>query len=137
MPRLIWAVTCKTVITDRETNSLSYIEAIHGLTARRLPAKLPRVMLGTVWRATKATDDVLQMRLRVESPDGEQVVTMDVPKVAFEHPYQRLNIDLAGMDVPEAGEYAVIIESYSKARWREDARLPFTIRVEQPPTDEA
>lgn len=137
MPKLLWAVTCKSVITDRDTNSLSYIEATHGLTARKLPAKLPRIMLGTVWRATKAVDDALQMRLRVQSPDGQEVVTMDVPKVAFEHSYQRLNIDLTGMDVPVAGEYSIVVESYSRKRWRLEARLPFTIRIADATVDES
>src|SRR5690606_23088445 len=119
----------KTVLTDRDTNNVSYIDTIHGLAARKLPAKLPKVMLGTVWQATRASGDSLRMRVRVESSEGQDVLNWEVPKVDFEHPYHRLNLDLAGMDVPTEGDYWILVERYSKSRWVTDARLPFTIRL--------
>lgn len=131
MPELVWAITCKTVLTDRETNNVSYIDTIHGLAARRLPAKLPKVMLGTVWRASKPKGDTLRMLIRVESSDGQEVITWEAPKVTFEHPYHRLNIDLEGMDVPAAGDYTILVERFSRNRWVAHAHLPFAVRMTQ------
>jgi len=126
MPELIWALTCRTILTDAESNSVSYVEAIHGLAARKLPSRLPRVMLGTVWRASRS-DDSLRMRLRVESPSGEDVVAEELPEVKFDRMYQRLNVDIAGIQVPEAGDYAIIVERYTRRKWSEVKRVPFNI----------
>lgn len=129
MPDLVWALTCKSVITDVDTNSVSYLESLHGLAARRLPAKLPKVMLATIWRSSKGAGDVLRMRLRVEKPGGKDVASTELPVVHFDRPFQRLNINLAGADIPEAGEYSIVVESFSRKRWKVAARLPFTITI--------
>lgn len=128
MPELVWTLTCRTILTDAESNSVSYIEAIHGLAARKLPSRLPKVMLGTVWKSS-TDDDALRMRLRVEAPDGSELVAMELPEVKFDHQYQRLNVNMAGMEVPEAGEYSIVVERFTRRRWREEARVPFNIAV--------
>lgn len=132
MPDLVWALTCRSVITDVDTNSVSYLEALHGLTARKLPAKLPKVMLATLWRSSKGSNDVLKMRLRVQDPEGEEAASEELPDVPFDRPFQRLNVNLAGMDVTVAGEYSILIERLSRKRWKESARLPFMITVIAP-----
>lgn len=128
MPKLVWAVTCKTILTDTESNSVSYVEAIHGLTARKLPSRLPKVMLGTVWKSSK-DNDLLRMRLRVDAPDGSELVAMELPEHKFVHPYQRLNVNLASLEVPEAGEYSIVVERFTRRRWSEEARVPFSIKM--------
>lgn len=128
MPELVWALTCRTILTDVESNTSSYIEAIHGLTARKLPSKLPKVMLGTVWRSSK-DGDVIRMRLRIEAPDGSELAAKELPEVKFDSQFQRLNVNLAGLEVSEAGDYAIVVERYTRRRWREEARVTFNISV--------
>lgn len=128
MPELVWALTCRTILTDAESNSVSYIEAIHGLAARKLPSRLPPVMLGTVWRSSK-DGDRLRMRMRVEAPDGSELVAMEFPEVKFDHPYQRLNVNMAGVEVSMVGDYSIVVERFTRRRWREEGRVPFNIAV--------
>lgn len=127
MPRLMWALLCQRVITDREANSVSYIEAAEALLAASLPSPLPQIFLGTVW-LRKKSGDVLRMRLKVLAPDGGEVVTRELPEVPFdEKKRHRLNVNLAGMPVEKTGEYEFVVEQKVGRAWREEARVPLEI----------
>lgn len=61
------------------------------------------------------------------APSGEEVIAEESPEVKFDRVYQRLNVSMAGIQVPEAGDYAIIVERYTKRKWSEVKRVPFSI----------
>ncbi len=128
MPDLIWAVPCRTVITDSDTNSVSYIEATHALAAKKLPSALPKFVLATAWKASKPGDS-LRMRVRLEGPDGSELAASEFLELKFTEEFQRLNINLAGTEVRVAGDHAIILERYSRGGWRPVTRVPVRIAL--------
>lgn len=130
MPTLQWALICRRVITDQDTNSVSYIDLVEGLTAAQLPLPLPPIMLATLWRR-ESHKDVLQMRVRVESPKQKNLGSFDIPAEQFP-PHirrQRVNISLEGLPIEEAGDYWIIIDHKTGDDWGEVYRIPLEVQV--------
>ncbi len=83
MPTLQWALTCQRVITDSETNSVSYIDALEAFAVSRFPIPFPPVCVSTLWRREGARDR-LHVRLRIQDPAGKIISSFepDLPKPA-------------------------------------------------------
>lgn len=128
MPRLMWALLCQRVITDRDTNSVSYIDGVESLAAVQLPSPLPPLMIATVWMRKRRSES-LRMRVRVLSPKSEEIVSYEVPtKLDFDdQKRQRVNINIGGLTIAAEGEYEVAIDQYVSKTWREEARVPLEI----------
>jgi hypothetical protein len=130
MAKIVWALLCDRVIIDRDTNSVSYIDAIERLQARELPSGLPRVNVATLW-ARESDDDTLQVRFKLFSPStakSEVLFTTDELKLNWR---QRVHLNLQGATVKEEGEYRIVVDQRSGNRWRKAAELPLMIELEK------
>jgi hypothetical protein len=134
MATYIWGVLCRRAIVDQPTNSVSYIDMLEGLLPPRLPVPAPLIIAATLWRREEGDRDTLEVRARVESPDG---VTLASDSVVLHmeprHKRGRINIGLAGYELSSSGRHEFVIEQRLRGQWREAARLPFDI---EPRSDE-
>lgn len=128
MSRHLWSVLCQSVITDIETNNVSYINAIEEITALQLPAPMLPLMVGTLWRQEMPKDS-LEVRVRFFGPGGEQLAANTFGPQAFEKDRWRLNFGFGGMQLKTPGEYSFSIEHKVGNEWREVSRLPLLVKV--------
>jgi hypothetical protein len=127
MPTLQWALTCNRVITDGETNSVSYIDALEAFAVSSFPIPFPPICVATLWRR-KSSRDILHPRLRIENPSGKTIQTFEpstpTPLSKQRH---RLNVILGGAPIESPGEYHIVIEQRVGKSWRVAQTLPIDI----------
>ena len=130
MARLVRSILCKRVITDRDTNDVSYIDCVEQLAPKKLPAPLPRLFLATLWKPDD-TGEAPRLRVVVKGPDGKDVADTEFPPVSIhpEHSSHRININLQGAPVRRYGEHVVRVEVRGEdaKRWRKLAEIPLHI----------
>lgn len=127
MPTLLWALTCSRVITDSETNAVSYIDALEGFAVSDIPIPFPPVCVSTLWRR-EGSKDKLHVRIRIQDPAGKTIVSFepDLPK-PLPKKRHRLNIFLGGTMIHEPGEFLIIIEQQTGKRWKRESTLPIDV----------
>jgi len=127
MPTLQWALTCNRVITDRETNSVSYIDALEAFAVSSFPVPFPPVCVSTLWRR-ESSRDILHPRLRIENPSRKTIQTFEpstpTPLSKQRH---RLNVILGGAPIESPGEYHIVIEQRVGESWRVAQTLPIDV----------
>lgn len=127
MARLMWALVAQRILTDRQSNTVSYIEAVESLTTSRLPSALPPAVVGTTW-LRDSEDDAPKIRFWVGAPSGEEVVTFVSATLDFRtHTRQRVDLDLRGMPINEAGRYVIRIDQSDGDQWRPEGEIPLEI----------
>ena len=127
MPKHLWSIPCQQVLTDRETNAVSYINCIEGFAVTELPAPFPPIFIGTLWSKT-AQKDAVEMRIRVSAPSGKIIHSHShEPKVFGLYSRYRINLHISGFDIAEEGVYTFIIEHKEEDDWIEDCLLPIPI----------
>lgn len=118
MPNLQWALICQRVITDRDSNSVSYIEAVEELTLPALPFPFPPVYVCTLWRRT-APAEPIRFRILVVAPSGAELTqfSSDVQeeRQALRH---RVNVLFGGFTVADVGPHTISVEEYRDGDWR-------------------
>ena len=127
MTKLIWALVCRRVLTDKETNTVSYIDGIEELKALKLPSACPPLVVGTLWKRD-ANDKTLTMRVRVSMGDKE-VLTFEAPEIAMSGLRHRVNVQMGGFPIDDAGELTFAVEQLVGKTWKETARVPVDIQV--------
>jgi len=136
MPKHLWSVPCQMVLTDQETNAVSYIGAIEGFMIPETPFPFPPIFVGTVWMR-QSDDDAVEMRLRVLSPSNDILFTKAHPRKVFEDFFRyRINIRFGGFDMTEGGMHHVLVEHREEGNWVEDTRLPIHVEVNNSPQEE-
>lgn len=139
MPKLVSAVICERILTDESTNRVSYIDVLDGLTARLLPAGLPRVYVATVWR--RSDDEVpeeLRVRFRLLPPNSSKPAAEHITEGIDIKRRHRVNLNLQGAQIATTGEYTVAVDYGDGDKWRNASKLPFVIshtEAELPSTD--
>jgi hypothetical protein len=132
MAILQWALICHRVITDSQTNSVSYIDALEAFAVSSFPIPFPPVCVSTLWRR-ESERDVLHTRIRIQDPSGLTIQSFEpdlpTPLLTKRH---RLNVILGGAEIREPGEFQIIIEQRAGKTWRAEHTLP--IDVSQFPT---
>ncbi len=121
MVRLLWALLCQRVLTDQNTNSVSYIEAVEAFGLPKFPAQFPPLVLGTVWQTASSVEASTPERLEVvlRSPSKKSTVLFDVPQGDFgDEAFHRLNFNLGGAPLLEPGEYEILLRQFDGKRWR-------------------
>jgi len=128
MAKLLWALPCSQVLTDRETNTVSYITCVEEMGVRELPGKFSGLFVGTHWTRTSEEDDYIRSRIRVFNPSGEEVYTRELEEKAFED-FQRyrINVQVSGFDITETGKYDIAVEQEENGDWVEESRFPVWI----------
>ena len=116
----LWNVLCKRVIVDRQTNLVSYIDCINDLQARKLPAILPSLDLGTIWliEPQKSKQEKFMLRVRLFRPDGKSKTLFETPEKAFkDKKRERVNFHIRGISVEMVGVYRFTLEYKSGSKW--------------------
>jgi len=132
----LWSVLCQAVITDKETNGVSYIQAFHGVKLTgELPGKLPPITIGTAWRKDSTEAEKFRLRVTLEAPSGKKKSTDEISaEIPEESNNYRFNIRLLDHPVNESGMHFVNVEwkQTSKGKWKPAAILPLNIEISTP-----
>jgi len=126
MATLVWAIVCQRIITDQQTNTVSYIDAIEGLQLRKLPGTSPPFSLGTLWERGD-DDEELQIRFRVVRPGGEKGGEFVSNPTRLTRPHHRMNAVIGGLKADKPGRYEIRIDQRRGERWRKVASLPIDV----------
>lgn len=128
--RLLWALLCQRVITDRETNSISCVDIIESFSANALPCVVPSLFVSTCWRGACKETAKLTMGLRVEAPSGKEMLRYDLPDQSLEAGKgHRVNVNISGLKLDEEGEHQVDILVKTGSRWSKTAKLFFSVAL--------
>lgn len=128
MAKLLYGLTVQRILTDSETNSVSYIEVVDGFNVPALPVPLPPFLVGTAWEPMEGEID-LQVRISFMGPDNKVIAgPLEVPVQHFQgRNRHRVNVNFTGVPVAIAGEYFVSIEQKRGGNWNEEERLKLVI----------
>lgn len=129
MARLAGAVLCQRVLVDKDTNQVSYIDVLEALAARSLPSELPRVYVATLWAQDEEGEE-LRVRFRLLPPGSSRPITEFITEPITLRTRHRINLDLQGAPVTTEGEYTVAVDHFNGNRFRNSARLPLLISLQ-------
>ncbi len=131
MAKLLWAVTCQSTITDKDTNLLSMINVVNGLTTHKLPRDLPPLCLATLWeRGGDRPEDLVAIRLCLHRPSGKEYQLIETSDITFTTDFHRVNFNLSGLFVEEPGRHEIRVKLKSGNQWRVQAALPLMITLQ-------
>lgn len=128
MIRNVWSVLCRDIITDQETNSVSYVRCIEEGTASSLPVRIGPVFLGTLWEKTEQEDQEVSFRVILEEPNEIARSLLETKPITLNRPRHRLHFRLNALNVTEFGTYTIVVEFNPDHEWQEANRLPVLIR---------
>ena len=128
MIRNVWSVLCRDIITDQESNAVTYIRCIEEGAAAKLPVHIGPVFLGTLWEKTDPDPETVTFRVVLVSPDQKRQAILPRRPVILDRPRHRLQFRLSALTLVEFGHYALLVEFKQNARWETAARLPILIR---------
>ncbi|TVQ97955.1 MAG: hypothetical protein EA399_12100 [Desulfovibrionales bacterium] len=132
MIRLVWAVLCRDILTDRETNSVSYIHAIEEGAATQLPTRIGPVSLGTLWEMDTQGPEPCIARAVLSVPSGQEIGLLQTGVLTFTNPRHRLHFRLQGLPMTAFGRHEIRLEfsqtTPATDTWQRAATLPFSLR---------
>jgi hypothetical protein len=127
MATLQWALTCQRAITDRDTNSMSYIDVVEAFGVPSFPFFFPPICVSTLWRRENR-EDTLHPRIRVQDPTGKTILKFESDKsLELTKKRHRLNVILGGGEITQAGEYRILVEQLKGDRWKRESVLPMDV----------
>jgi hypothetical protein len=131
MAQLMWALACARVLTDRESNTVTYIEAIEGISVPAPGFPCPLFFVGTDWKRTADTVAPVRVRVRILSPGGSEILGAQIPDFYFAEGarHHRINLQVGGFPLTESGEYYITGELFSGDTWVPAFHLPIDIEV--------
>lgn len=129
MVKNIRTILCLSIITSKETNTVSYINSIEELGVQKLPMKLPSFQLGTLWQKIKGDDVFLKIRIKLRNPSGKIEQTFDVPELKMQTKRHRYHMGFGGLLIKEEGTYFFIVEFFEKNKWKIASEVPLEIRI--------
>lgn len=134
MATYAWGLVCQQVIVDKYTNSASYLNAVEELTPAELPAEMPNLFVGTLWRRENEEED-FYFRVVVEDDNGGLLHTSSEDHIHFEQNHERYRVNqvIGGVEVEEPGTlwYCVEKKEDEDEDWSREASLPVDISKPQ------
>ncbi|WP_045217547.1 hypothetical protein [Desulfonatronovibrio magnus] len=124
----VWSVLCRDIITDQETNSVSYLRCIEEGSAASLPVRIGPLFLGTLWEKTGQEKESIMFRITLQAPGNVSQVLMQTKSVFLDRPRHRLNFRISSLNIADFGTYHVIVEYSQGQEWVQGSRLPVLIR---------
>lgn len=127
MIKNIWSVPCENIIQDQISNKESYFFAIESGTFNEFPTTIPKFCLATFWKKYVSETISFKVRVTLKDPyDNILDVIYETPAFDFEQSRQHINLlNLGGAQIPEPGEYKLLIEYSAKGEeWEHGADLP-------------
>lgn len=136
MIKHVWSVLCTDVISDRERNTVSYINCVEHLKAPQFPATLFPLYLAIMWEAepTEAESqgpERLRMKVTHVDPQGSKKKLFESPEVPVEWPKLRTNVRLVDVQVTQPGIHRLHVHQKNGGRWKKVADIPFSVRLEE------
>jgi hypothetical protein len=128
MIRNVWSVLCRDILTDQESNTVSYLRCIEEGAAPSLPVHIGPVFLGTLWEKTGTDPETVAFRVVLVSPARQRQAILQSRPVVMERPRTRLQFRLNALKLTEFGLYALLVEFKQKDKWETAASLPILIR---------
>jgi hypothetical protein len=128
MIRNVWSILCKEILTDQETNSVSYVHCIEEGAAFVLPTLLFPISVGTLWEKDTDQDEPFMARVVFVLPSGIEKQLLQTKALTFSRQRQRLHFKLEGLPITEFGRHEVRVEIQLNGQWNINSRLPFMIR---------
>jgi hypothetical protein len=129
MAKLVWALLCRRVIIDAQTNLLSYVDALDGFNVPQFPSASPLIIACTVWHRESQEERRLVMKVVVHSPNGAVLFESDESSLELEpvHKRGRINLGIAGFELPEPGQYQIGIRLKQDDEWTEVHRVALDV----------
>lgn len=128
MIRNVWSVLCRDIITDQESNTVSYIRCIEEGAAASLPVHIGPVFLGTLWEKTGDENETVAFRVVLVSPGRQRQAVLQSRPVVLEQPRHRLQFRLNALKLTEFGLHRILVEFKQNEKWQTAAALPFMVR---------
>lgn len=131
MVKLLWAVLCKTIITDQETQSVSYIQTVEAGNAVELPVDMPSLSLGTVWECQGTANEEFSFRINFRSPSGDDETLLTADNISFEHSNGndrlRINAVFEKIHIKQAGRHEFHVQLKEGEEWVTVSVLPLKV----------
>lgn len=128
------SILCQNIIIDKETNATSYINSIEDLTANKLPGRIPKISLGTLWTKDSKESEILEIRIKLSGPDGSEKTILETGKFEMKARNHRINVLMDGLPFDKEGFYRFIIEYRENDAWKQAKTLFLSISLRK--TDE-
>lgn len=132
MIRNVWSILCKDILTDQETNSVSYIQGIEEGAVETLPTQIFPISIGTLWEKDTEEKESFTARVVFAKPSGAEQPLLQTKELFFTRPRQRLHFKIAGLPVTEFGRHEVRVELKVDGQWQTASRLPFMVKKMAP-----
>lgn len=142
MIRHVWTVYCREVLTDKETNSVSTIQALESLhfgtsvdenvsgQSQLVPFESKLI---TLWaRREWDTPVTSTARIRFLGPDGSELLNSTVLVNLEEHLRIRSTANLSNLGIKGSGFYEWVVDragSGGEDEWVEEARIPLQVEI--------
>ena len=128
MIRNVWSVLCRDIITDQETNSVTYVRCIEEGSSSVMPVRIGPVFLGTLWEKSGADAETVQFRVMLVSPGKTRQPVLQTRPLVLDRPRHRLHFRVNALNLTEFGTYMLSVEFSVNEKWETGARLPMLIR---------
>jgi hypothetical protein len=123
----MWTIPCSLIITDRETNLVSYIGTVESAQAPQFPIQFPPLSIGTLWRKDRAEPEILAIRLILERPSKQKDELITVGPITMERSLHRVNM-VCSFEAKEPGIHTLIVQlRKGEKRWTAASRIPLEI----------
>jgi hypothetical protein len=133
MIRNIWSILCRDIITDQETNSVSYIHCIEEGAAPTLPTIVTPIYIGTLWEKDSAQEEPFSVRVKIVTPSGIQQPLLQTKQLVFSKQRQRLHFKMERLKISEYGRHEICIELRIEGDWHVVNQLPLIVKKLIPP----
>lgn len=131
MIRNVWTVLCRDIITDRESNAVSYLRCIEEGSASGLPARIGPVYLGTLWEKVDQAPVSIRFRVVTVSPGRKKLVVLQTKPIILAERRHRLNFRLNFLVFEEFGIYSLALEFNRGDQWEAAAEISVLINQVQ------
>ena len=135
MIRNVWSVLCRDIITDQETNSVTYVRCIEEGAAAEVPIKIGPIFLGTLWEKDSQEQESIRFRVALELPDKSLKPVLQTRFMTLERPRHRLHFRINSLDITSFGMHYIVAEYNQDEKWHRTVRIPVLIRQIQKKTE--
>jgi hypothetical protein len=129
MIKHIWSILCERIITDKQTNLVSYLTAIEALTVAKLPINVPLLSFGCLWLSDSEQENILELRLIMVNPDKSEKEIVATQQIKFPGKRFRANIIMDGLVFKQSGTHGLRLERLNNKNWEQVVEIPFDINV--------
>ncbi len=131
MIRNVWSVLCRDIITDQETNSVTYVRCIEEGSATGVPVSIGPIFLGSLWEKEGEKEESFRFRIVLVRPDRTARALLQTNFMVLDRPRHRLNFRINTLDITSFGIHYVVVEYGRDEKWNRAGRIPLLIRQVQ------